>query len=233
MITLDEWAEIRRLHRSEGLGIKAIARKLGVSKNTVRRALRSEEVPRYQRAPKGSIVDAAELQIREQLTLCPTMAATVIAERIGWERSITVLRERVAVLRPLYQPQDPSGRTEYEPGQRVQDDFWFPPVELPLGHGTVAAGTGVPPVLVMASGYSRWMLGLMIPSRHAEDLVLGNLAAADPARRRPETAGVGQRGRGRQIPRSWPPAGAVGAVRRVPGPAGLPGGGAAAAGAVA
>ena len=27
MITLDEWAEIRRLHRSERLGIKAIARK--------------------------------------------------------------------------------------------------------------------------------------------------------------------------------------------------------------
>jgi hypothetical protein len=25
----------------------------------------------------------------------------------------------------------------------------------------------------MASGYSRWMLGLMIPSRHAEDMVLG------------------------------------------------------------
>lgn len=170
---MDEWAEIRRLHRSEGLGIKAIARKLGVSKNTVRRALRSEEVPRYQRAPKGSIVDAVEPQIREQLALCPTMPATVIAERIGWERSITVLRERVAELRPLYQPQDPSGRTEYEPGQRVQDDFWFPPAELPLGHGTVATGSDVPPVLVMASGYSRWMLGLMIPSRHAEDLVLG------------------------------------------------------------
>jgi transposase len=173
VITLDEWAEIRRLHRSERLGIKAIARKLGVSKNTVRRALRSEEVPRYRRAPRGSIVDAAEPAIREQLALCSTMPATVVAERIGWDRSITVLRERVTELRPLYLPQDPSGRTEYEPGQRVQDDFWFPPVELPLGHGTVATGTGVPPVLVMASGYSRWMLGLMIPSRHAEDLVLG------------------------------------------------------------
>jgi transposase len=173
VITVDEWAEIRRLHRSEGLGIKAVARTLGVSKNTVRRVLRADEVPRYERAPKGSIVDAVDPRIREQLALCPTMPATVIAERIGWERSITVLRERVAELRPLYQPQDPSGRTEYEPGQRVQDDFWFPPVSLPLGYGTVATGTDMPPVLVMASGYSRWMLGLMIPSRHAEDLVLG------------------------------------------------------------
>ncbi|MGH3226733.1 MAG: IS21 family transposase [Streptosporangiaceae bacterium] len=173
MITLDEWAEIRRLHRSEDLPIKAIARKLGISKNTVRRALRAEGVPRYQRAPKGSVVDAAEPLIREQLVVCATMPATVIAERIGWERSITVLRERVAQLRPLYLPQDPTSRTAYEPGGRVQDDFWFPPAEIPVGHGKVAAGAEVPPVLVMASGYSRWMLGLMLPSRHAEDLVLG------------------------------------------------------------
>jgi hypothetical protein len=173
VITLDEWAEIRRLHRSEHLPIKAIARKLGVSRNTVRSALRSDEVPRYQRAPAGSIVDEAEPAIREQLALCPAMPATVVAERIGWERSITVLRERVGELRPLYLPQDPAGRTSYEPGGLVQDDFWFPPAQIPLGHGKVAAGDEVPPVLVMASGYSRWMLGLMIPSRHAEDLVLG------------------------------------------------------------
>ena len=83
MITLDEWAEIRRLHRSEGLPIKAIVRKLGVSRNTVRSALRSGEVPRYQRAPKGSIVDAAEPAIREQLALCPTMPATVVAIGMG------------------------------------------------------------------------------------------------------------------------------------------------------
>ena len=173
MINLDEWAEIRRLHRSEDLPIKAIARKLGISKNTVRRALRAEEAPRYRRAPKGSIADGAEPGDREQLRLDATMPATVIAERIGWDRSITVLREKVADLRPAYLPQDPTGRTSYEPGGRAQNDFWFPPASIPVGHGTVASGKQVPPVLVMASGYSRWMLGLMIPSRHAEDLVLG------------------------------------------------------------
>ncbi len=173
MITLDEWAEIRRLHRAEGLPIKAIARKLGISKNTVRRALRADEVPRYQRAARGSIADAVDPAIREQLSLCATMPATVIAERIGWERSITVLRERVAELRPLYLPQDPTGRTGYEPGQRVQDDFWFPPAEVPLGHGTVARGAGLPPVLVMASGLLAVDGRADDPSRHAEDVVLG------------------------------------------------------------
>lgn len=36
---MEDWAEIRRLHRSEGMGIKAIARRLGVSRNTVRSAV--------------------------------------------------------------------------------------------------------------------------------------------------------------------------------------------------
>ena len=45
------------------------------------------------------------------------MPATVIAERIGWTRGITVLKERVAELRPAYLPPDPAGRTSYEPGR--------------------------------------------------------------------------------------------------------------------
>ena len=39
---MEDWAEIRRLHRAEGMPIKAIARRLGVGRNTVRRALAAE-----------------------------------------------------------------------------------------------------------------------------------------------------------------------------------------------
>ena len=46
VIDVDEWAEIRRLHRAEGMGIKAIARRLGLARNTVRAALRAEAPPR-------------------------------------------------------------------------------------------------------------------------------------------------------------------------------------------
>ena len=42
---MEDWAEIRRLHRAEGLGIKTIARRLGLARNTVRAALRSETPP--------------------------------------------------------------------------------------------------------------------------------------------------------------------------------------------
>ncbi|MBO0851236.1 MAG: transposase, partial [Pseudonocardia sp.] len=96
MLSVEDWAEIRRLRRSEGLPIKATARVLGVSRNTVRAAIASDAPPRYERALKGSIIDAAEPRIRELLAVYPTMPATVIAERIGWTLSIRVLSSRVA-----------------------------------------------------------------------------------------------------------------------------------------
>lgn len=170
MLTVEDWAEIRRLHRGENMPIKAIARQMGISKNTVRRALASQEPPRYQRAGRGSIVDAVEPQIRELLASWPTMPATVIAERIGWDRSITVLKDRVRVLRPLFTPPDPVSRTLYQPGELAQCDLWFPPVDIPLGYGQ----TGRPPVLAIVAGYSRVITARMIPSRQAGDLIDGH-----------------------------------------------------------
>ena len=95
MLGVEDWAEIRRLRRAEAMPIKAIARVVGVSKNTVKRALAADSPPRYQRPARGSAVDAVEPRIRELLAAWPTMPATVIAERIGWQRSIRVLRDRV------------------------------------------------------------------------------------------------------------------------------------------
>ena len=172
MLSVEDWAEIRRLHRAEGMPVKAIARVMKVSRNTVRAAIASDRPPKYQRPAKGSIVDAAELRIRELLKACPTMPATVIAERIGWERSVRVLRDRVAELRPAYLPPDPASRTAYEPGEVAQCDLWFPPVSVPVGFGQVRKPTQLP-VLTMVTGYARWLTGLLIPSRTAADLFAG------------------------------------------------------------
>ncbi len=65
MLSVEDWAEIRRLYRAEQMPIKAVARVMGVSKNTVKRALAAEGPPTYQRPPRGSIVDAVEPRVRE------------------------------------------------------------------------------------------------------------------------------------------------------------------------
>jgi transposase len=58
VLTVEDWAEIRRLHRAEGMPIKAIARHLGIARNTVRAALASDAPPKYRRKPAGSAVDS-------------------------------------------------------------------------------------------------------------------------------------------------------------------------------
>jgi transposase len=172
LLSVEDWAEIRRLHSAEGLPIKAIVRKLGISRNTVRGALASEAPPKYERKPVGSIVDAVEPQIHELLRLDPTMPATVIAERIGWTRGITVLKERVAELRPAHLPPDPVSRTQYEVGDIAQCDLWFAPIQLPVGFAQTRRPAQLP-VLTMVTGYSRWLSGQLIPTRAATDLFAG------------------------------------------------------------
>jgi transposase len=152
--------------------IKVIARVLGISKNTVRTALRSDGPPKYERPLRGSVVDEVEPRIRELLAAWPTMPATVVAERIGWDRSIRVLRDRVAELRPVYLPPDPASRTAYVAGEIAQFDLWFPPITLPVGCGQTRRPTQLP-VLTMVCGYSRWAGAVLIPSRAAEDLFAG------------------------------------------------------------
>ena len=169
-MSVEDWAEIRRLHRSEGMPIKAIARVMGVGRNTVRRALAAKGPPKYQRVPRGSKVDAVESQIRELLRAYPRMPATVIAERVGWGHGITILKDRVRELRPLYLPPDPAGRTQYRAGELAQCDLWFPPVDIALGCGQF----GRPPVLVMVTGYSRVITAMMLPSRQSPDLLCGH-----------------------------------------------------------
>ena len=167
---MEDWAEIRRLHKSEKMAIKAIARQLGVARNTVRAALASDGPPKYERARAGSVVDEFEPQIRALLSKTPTMPATVIAERIGWTRSPSVLRAKVAELRPLFAPADPADRTVYRPGEIVQCDLWFPPKVVRVAVPDVWAA---PPVLTMVAAWSGFIAAVLLPSRTTGDLLAG------------------------------------------------------------
>jgi transposase len=86
---------------------------MGISRNTVKAALASDNPPKYARAPQGLVADAFEPRIRELLAAFPSMPATVIAERVGWPYSVRTLSGKVAQWRPAYLPPDPASRTAY------------------------------------------------------------------------------------------------------------------------
>ncbi len=63
----------------------AIARKLGLSRNTVAKALRSQAPPKYERARSQSSAWAlTEPAVRTLLATYPAIPTTVLAERVGW-----------------------------------------------------------------------------------------------------------------------------------------------------
>jgi transposase len=78
----------------------------------------------------------------------------------------------VAELRSVYLPPDPASRTAYVAGEIAQCDLWFPPIELPVGFGQTRK-PALLPVLTMICAYSRWLMAMLIQSRHAEDLFAG------------------------------------------------------------
>jgi hypothetical protein len=127
----------------------------------------------------------------------PEMPATVIAERVGWEGSITWFRDNVRRLRPEHRRPDPADRLDWEPGDAAQCDLWFPPQKIPLEDGSRV----LLPVLVIVAAHSRFITGRMIPTRRTEDLLLGSWELIRQLGRVPRRliwdneSGIGQKGR--------------------------------------
>ena len=80
MISVEDWAEIRRLRKVQKLSKRAIARRLGIHRDTVTRALESDELPRYQRVPRGSKLDPYKPKIHALLADDPKLSGVRLLE---------------------------------------------------------------------------------------------------------------------------------------------------------
>jgi hypothetical protein len=168
VITLEDWALIRRL-AAGGVPRARIARRLGISRGTVIKAVNCDAPPRYERRSGPTSFTVFEPRVRVLLGQTPDMPATVLAERVGWEGSIRWFRDNVKRLRPEHRAVDPADRLVWAPGDAAQCDLWFPPGKIPLEDGT----SKLLPVLVITAAHSRFITGRMIPTRKTEDLLLG------------------------------------------------------------
>ena len=80
---MEGWAELRREHFVRGVSIKELARRTGMSRNTIRAALRSATAPRYSRTSAVSKLDPFKDEIHRLLQQDPLMPGQRVRELIA------------------------------------------------------------------------------------------------------------------------------------------------------
>jgi transposase len=126
MTQLPHLADVLRLRLVEGQSIRAISRRLGLARKTVRKLLGQRPPPPPVAPPRrGSVVDLYDAEIRRMLADTPDLKATTVLERLrarGYSSGITILRERVRALRP--RPAREAFLTlDFAPGAAFQIDW--------------------------------------------------------------------------------------------------------------
>ena len=172
MVEVEQWAELRREHFVRGVPIKELVRRTGLSRNTIRAALRSQEPPRYERAAAGSKLDPFRDEICRLLRSDPAMPGQRIRELIaplGFEGGKTIVDDYLRDVRPLFATPRTYQRTVYRPGEICQFDLWEPKAEVPVGHGQTRRAW----VVVACLGFSRAGAGALIFSKQTPDLLFG------------------------------------------------------------
>jgi transposase len=119
-------AEVLRLGLVEGVAVRAIAKRLHMSRKTVRKILgRHRAPPRPAAEPRGSILDPYETAIRAVLDDTPEMLAPAVLERLrplGYTGSVTILRARLRRLRPRGH-REAFLTLDFPPGEAMQIDW--------------------------------------------------------------------------------------------------------------
>lgn len=106
---MEDWALVRRL-AVEGVPRARIAKRLGISRTTVMKAIASDGPPKYERRAAPTSFTPLEPRVRALLAEVPDMPATVLAERVGWTGSIRWFRDNVNRVRADHRRIDPADR---------------------------------------------------------------------------------------------------------------------------
>lgn len=172
VVSVQEWAEIRRMGLVQGLSIREIARRTGRHRDTVRAALSAPEPPRYSRPARGSMLDPFKPEVQRLLGDDARIPAQRIRELLaeqGYRGGKTITDDYVREVRPLFLTARTHQRTIYRRGELLQLDLWLPGREIPVGYGQTRAGY----VVVAALGFSRLGAGTLIFSKEAPDVLWG------------------------------------------------------------
>jgi transposase len=118
-------AEALKLHLVDGMSIRLIAKRLHMSRNTVRKLVGRVPVkPRAAPSPRTSLLTPYEETLKELLEQTPGLRAPAVLEKLreaGYQGGISILRARLMKLRPL--PKEAFVTLSFKPGEAVQVDW--------------------------------------------------------------------------------------------------------------
>jgi transposase len=120
-------AEVLRLTYAEGLGIRAIARRLKMARKTVRHFLDGDRAAKRDKpgVARRRLLEPFEGAIRQTLSETPEMQAPAMLERLralGYRGGITIVRDRLAALRPRAE-REAFLTLDFPPGAAAQVDW--------------------------------------------------------------------------------------------------------------
>lgn len=179
MRTVDDFAEIRRLHRNK-IGIRAIAARLGVGRDTVRKAIANPEpVPYTLAKPRPAPTFGAFRTVVDDILVADQTAppkqrhtASQIFRRLvaehdyagGYDQVRRYLKQHRLDRRETFIP------LEHPPGHRAEADFGHIHIDFPDGRRLV-------PVLVVTWSYSNCPFAIALPTERTEAVLHGLVEA--------------------------------------------------------
>ena len=114
MVSVEQWAWLRREHFVGGVSIKRLERQTGLSRNTIRKALRSPAPPAYSRPARGSKLEPFKEEIHSLLRGDAELESQRIRELLieqGFEGGKTIVDDYVREVRPFFRDQRSYQRT--------------------------------------------------------------------------------------------------------------------------
>lgn len=172
MLDVERWAELRREHFVRGVSIKELVRRTGLSRNTIRAALRSDAPPLFSCGERLSRLEPFKDEIHRLLKDDPKLTGVRVRELIeplGFDGGKTIVDDYLREVRPMFLKARTFQRTVYRPGEICQWDLWETSEPVPVGHGQVRRAW----VVVCCLGYSRAGAGALIFSKEAPDVLWG------------------------------------------------------------
>jgi len=162
VIRTEEWVDIVAAHH-RGMSIREIARQTGHSRNTIRKAIRAETVPKYEKPPAPSKLDPYKEYLIARVEEFPRITVEKLFSEIkaqGYSGGKSIIADFTRPYR-VARRRNSTIRFETPPGKQAQVDW------AELGYHTIDGKRIKVSLFIMVLSYSRMLYAEVVTDEKA------------------------------------------------------------------